>query len=30
VVNPQVLSKPGFLQKLARYKAAFAAEGVSR
>ena len=30
VVNPQVLSKPGFLQKLAQYKAAFAAEDVSR
>jgi phosphoglycerate dehydrogenase-like enzyme len=30
VVNPQVLTKPGFLQKLAQYKAAFAAEGVSR
>ena len=30
VVNPQALSKPAFLQKLAQYKAAFAAEGVSR
>jgi phosphoglycerate dehydrogenase-like enzyme len=30
VVNPQVLSQPGFLQKLAHYKAAFAAEGMSR
>jgi phosphoglycerate dehydrogenase-like enzyme len=30
VVNPQVLSEPGFLQKLAQHKAASAAEGVSR
>jgi phosphoglycerate dehydrogenase-like enzyme len=30
VVNPRVLSKPSFQQKLAQYKAAFAAEGVSR
>jgi phosphoglycerate dehydrogenase-like enzyme len=29
VVNPQVLSKPSFLKKLAQYKAAFAAESGS-
>jgi len=29
VVNPQVLSKPGFLEKLAQYKAAYATEGGS-
>ena len=30
VVNPQVLSSPVFLQKLAKYKAAFSAEGVAQ
>jgi phosphoglycerate dehydrogenase-like enzyme len=30
VVNPKVLSMPGFLQKLAKYKAAFAAQGGSK
>jgi hypothetical protein len=30
VVNPKVLSTPSFLQKLAKYKAAFAADGGAR
>jgi phosphoglycerate dehydrogenase-like enzyme len=30
VVNPQVLTNPAFQQKLAKYKAAFAAESVAR